>query len=125
MARRLIVPRETFAAVAYLVDPAGILDPAKRLRLILTRARARRQVGRPQRICGEKRENVGQHQLLMLLFVIDADLDNARQLGSRGHSARKKLFEPGVRVGAVGEDSIARRTREEPALAARLPRPMR
>jgi hypothetical protein len=125
VARRLIVPREAFAAVTYIVDPAGIFDPAMRLRFTLIRARAWRQVGRPQRICGEKRENVGQHQLLMLLFVIDADLDNVRQLGSRGHIARKKLFEPGVHMGAVGEDAIARRPREESALAARLPRPMR
>src|SRR3984893_836208 len=61
----------------------------------------------------------------MLLFVIDADLDNARQLGPRGHVARKKLCEPGVHVGAVGKDAIARWPREESALAARLPRPMR
>src|SRR5580704_17421880 len=61
----------------------------------------------------------------MLLFVIDADVDTVRQLGSLGHIARKKLFEPGVHVGAVGEDAIARRPREESALAARLPRPMR
>src|SRR6202030_978029 len=51
VARRLIVPRETVAGVTYLMDPAGILDPAKRLRLTLIRARAWRQVGRPQRIC--------------------------------------------------------------------------
>src|SRR3984893_18981920 len=61
----------------------------------------------------------------MLLFVIDSDLDTVRQLGSLGHIARKKPFDPGVHVGAVGEDAIARRPREESALAARLPWPMR
>src|ERR1700730_12785229 len=105
------------------MDPAGILDPVQGLRLTRIDARARRLVGRPQRICGEERENVGQHQLLMLLFVIDSDLDTVRQLRSLGHITRKKPFEPGVHVGAVGEDAIARWPREESALAARLPWP--
>jgi len=40
VARYLIVPREAFAAVTDLTDPAGIVDPAKRLRLTPVRARA-------------------------------------------------------------------------------------
>ena len=54
-------------------------------------ARARRTIGWAQRICGEKRENVGEHQFLMLLLMIDADLDDARQLRSGCDPARKKL----------------------------------
>ena len=100
-------------------------DPGQRLRFALLHPRARRPVGGPQRICGEERENVGEDQLLMLLLMIDADLNDLRQLRSGFNAAREKRFEPGVHMGAVGEDAIAGRPREEPAHSPRLAGPMR
>ena len=61
----------------------------------------------------------------MLLLMIDANLDDPRQLRSGFNAARKQLFEPGVHMRAVGEDAIAGRPREEPAHSPRLAGPMR
>ena len=65
--------------VADAMDAAAIADPAERLRLQTARkSRGRALICRAQRICGEERQNVGQQQLLVLLLMIDADLDQAR-----------------------------------------------
>src|SRR5208283_3800760 len=120
MARRFIVPGEAFSGVTDLMNAASKCDPGQRLRIALLRTRTRRPVGGPQRICGEERENVGEDQLLMLLLMIDADLNDPRQLRSGFNAARKQLFEPGVHMGAVGENAIAGRPREEPAHSPRL-----
>ena len=47
------------------------------------RAWARLAIGGPQRVGGEQAEDVGQQQLLVLLLVIDAELDqHGERLGS-------------------------------------------
>src|SRR5207244_2030051 len=83
MARRLVVPGIPSPVVADLVDAAGEIDPARFIRLLRSggrRARTPRTIGWPQRIGGEERENVGEQELLVLLLVVDADLDEPRDL---------------------------------------------
>ena len=50
-------------------------------------------ISRPQRVGGEEGEDVGQKQLLMLLLVIDADLDQAGDLRVRVGALCKQSFE--------------------------------
>src|SRR5262249_61020963 len=80
VARRFIVKGEAAAIMADIVNAAGKRYKAQRFRLAAIRAGAGRPVGRFQRIGGKKRKNIGQHQLLMLLFMVDADFDEPRQL---------------------------------------------
>ena len=82
VARPLVVPGEAGAVVPDLADAAGELDPASLHRARPRPAPGRRgAIGRAQRIGGEQRQDVGEQQLLMLLLVVDADLDQARDLG--------------------------------------------
>ena len=89
VARRLVVPGEALAVVADLANAAGIVDPAWLGRLGRSRARPAGAIGRPQRIGREQRQDVGQQQLLVLLLVVDADLDQPGdfRLRRRGRTA--------------------------------------
>ena len=66
-------------------SPSTDLDDALAAAMRSSAARRAKQAGRRQlaisrleRVLGERREDVGQEQLLMLLLVIDAELDRAR-----------------------------------------------
>ena len=107
--------------------PTWRMPPAKSIQLWrLGRRLARRllpcPIGRPQRTGGEQRQDIGEQQLLMLLLVVDADLDQSRDLGARTDAPRQQLGQRLVHVRAVGQHLLARRPREHAALRARLPR---
>ena len=78
-------------------------------------------IGGSQRIGGEKGEDVGQEQLLVLLLVVDADLDQPADLGAVAGALGKQLIERLVHVRAVSDDALCGRSREQPAVGARLP----
>ena len=76
MAGALVVEAEAPAVVADLDDPAGVVDPPERA------GRSRRGggrsvvgVGRAQRVLGQQVLGVHQQQLLVLLLVVAAELD--------------------------------------------------
>ena len=78
--------------------------------------------GRPlQRIAPERVLDVGQQQLLMLLFVVDAELDKrarrGREIGERGLNRRINMRAPDAHF-------VERRPRQQPALRARVARPL-
>ncbi len=122
MERQLIVPGEALCGVADAIDAAGKADPAERVWLGQIKTRRRRLVGRPQRICRKQRQNIGQQQLLMLLLVVDADLDQAGDVVGPALVPRQQSLQAVVDVGAVGEHAFGRWSRQQPALRARMPR---
>ena len=70
------------------------------------RARLEARIRRLKRVLGEGREDVGQEQLLMLLLVIDAELDQfERVVGQAGQRPRERL----VDMGALGAHLVQRR----------------
>ena len=60
----------------------------------------------------------------MLLLVVDADLDQPRDLGLRLDAQGEQLDQPLVHVRAIGHDPLARGSRQHAAFGARLPRPL-
>jgi hypothetical protein len=70
-------------------------------------------IGGLERVLGQGRKNVGQQQFLMLLFVMDAELD---EIEHRGRQVRQGAFERTVDMGAVGPHLIERRTAKHAAL---------
>jgi hypothetical protein len=62
-------------------------------------------------------QDVGEEQLLMLLLVMEADLEDARDLGPlRLVGAGEQLLDAGVDVGAKRGDLFAVRPRDESAV---------
>ncbi len=122
--RCFVVPGKTFAVVACLANAAGIIDPAWFAWLGRSRAGPGVAVSGPERVGGEQRKNIRQQQLLMLLLVVDADLDQPRYLRLRLDAQGKKLDQPLVHVRAIGHDPFTRGSRQHASLGARLPRPL-
>ena len=77
-------------------------------------------IGGTQRIGGKQRQDVRQQQLLVLLLVVDADLDEPGDLCV--DAAGEQRPQAVVHMGAIGHDPLARRPCEQPPLGARLPR---
>ena len=63
-------------------------------------------------------------QLLMLLLVIDADLDEARDLGRRADAAGQQPRQRLVDMRAIGQHLLGRGARQHATLGARLPGPL-
>ena len=66
-------------------------------------------ISRLERVLGEGRENVGEEQLLVLLLVIDAELDQVER-GRR--KRRQRALERLIDVRAIGADLVERRAAE-------------
>ena len=121
MAWAFVVPGVAVAVVADRADAALEFDPADRVVASAGFDRPlRRLISRPQRVGGEEREDVGQKQLLMLLLVIDADLDEPGDLRVRVGALCKQSFERLVDVTAVCHDALGRRPCQQTAVGARL-----
>ena len=80
-------------------------------------------VGRRNRILREGVQDVGQHQFLMLLLVIEADFHQRREPGQRVLAGLVKEFHHGgVDMPAVGGDLLGAGTGQMAALVAGVPR---
>ena len=107
--------------MADLGDAFGQVDPAHRP--------ARRRglapatvIGRQQRVFGQRMQDVGQQQLLVLLLMLQAELDQRRDLGrGLGQQPRHR----GIDMGAIGADRGAVGPRQHPPLRPGMPRPRR
>ncbi len=68
-------------------------------------------------------ENIGEHQFLMLIFVMQADLEHAEDFGQRrGLGLGDQPLDRGVNVSAVGGDFLVGGAGDEAALGARMAR---
>ena len=100
MPRRLIVESERAARVADLAGPFRERSPGERRRGVSFRA-ARRPVRRMERIAREDVLDVGEDQLLVLLLVVEAELDDGEQL--RIGAGGQQSFHAEVDVAAITE----------------------
>lgn len=82
MARPLIVEGEAAARMPDLDDAARKVDPVHGRNRACGRRR-RRCVDRVGRVGGEGVLDVGQHQFLVLLLVMQAELDQGHRIGGR------------------------------------------
>ena len=103
--RALVVEREAGAVVADGADAAVESGCTRRPRPPPTGSSLGNgiAIGRPQRVGREQAEDVGEQQLLMLLLVIDAELDQHRQrIGPLiDEAAREELRQRLVDIGAI------------------------
>ena len=79
-------------------------------------------IGRFGRVLGERRENVGEEQLLVLLLVVDAEFDQRERIGGQ---VRQCTLERFVDVSAPFPHFVERRTAEHPALRPSMPLALR
>ena len=80
-------------------------------------------VGRRDRVLRKGVQDVGQHQFLMLLLVIEADLDQRHQLPERVLAGLVKEFHHGgIDMPAIGGDLVGARTGQMAALVAGVAR---
>ena len=121
MSRALAIEGEALAVMPYFNDAA--IKPAIGRRRIVgpaDRERARVFIRRMQRVLGKQVEDVGEQQLLMLLFMVAAELDQ------RGHGGRQIVLDErghrAVDMVAIRKDSLERRARDHAASRARLTR---
>ena len=80
-----------------------------RLRSLCPRAgSANRIVGWSARVLREGVQDIGQHQFLMLLLVIEADLEDAEHLARARSSSQfiEQLLDRGVDMRAIGGDLV-------------------
>ena len=83
----------------------------------------RRIVGRRDRVLRKGVQDVGQHQFLMLLLVIEADLDQRHQLGEGVLAGGLEEFHHGgIDMPAIGGDFVGARAGQMAALVAGMPR---
>ena len=121
VARPLAVESEAPAPVSNVVKPFFVRDPAVWLQCGRVRSRSRRQVGRTQRVGPEGVLDVGEHQLLVLLFVVQAQLEQRPHLAVFIQAPARQGFADGaVHEGPVGHHFVGARTRQQPPLRARV-----
>ena len=82
----------------------------------------RRIVGRRDRVLRKGVQDVGQHQFLMLLLVIEADLDQRDQFCQRGLiGGLEEFHHGGIDMPAIGGDFVGARAGQVAALVAGMP----
>ena len=113
-----VVEVEAVAGVADGVD-ALVEGRAMHRRCASAPGSASGIVGRRDRVLREGVQDVGQHQFLMLLLVVEADLDQRRELASVASSAVcEELDHRGIDMRAIGRDLVGARARQWPRWAA-------
>ena len=109
MGGAFVVVGEAFAAVPDFVHAAGNLTPMPSAGRRFRRRSGSLAVSGPQRIRGEQSQDIGQHQLLVLLLVVDAHLDQAKRFfWNAAGQQRIQIF---VHIGAVRPHLFRRRPR--------------
>src|SRR5665213_3661293 len=119
MARALAVECETVALMADPDEPAfeGLVSGRAR-RTLLHRQRAGGFIGRPQRVLCQQVQDVGKQQLLMLLLMMAARLEQFRHV--RRRLSAKKFFDGRIDPLAISVDRCQRGTSEYAAPGPRL-----
>ena len=120
--RLFVVEMKAVVGMADGVDALVEADP-----FVAAAGRSRefpgRIVSRRNRVLRKRVQDVGQHQFLMLLLVIEADFDQRHQLCERVLAGLVKEFHHrGVDMPAVGGDLVGAGTGQVAALVAGVPR---
>ena len=80
-------------------------------------------IGRRDRVLGKGVQDVGQHQFLMLLLVVEADLDQRREAGEALLTGGlEELDHGGIDMPAIGGDLVRARAGQVAALMPGVPR---
>lgn len=117
MARALVVKGKAAAWVANVGQPRVKRVPRQRAGGLRRHGVRRLGIGGKQGVAGQQVQDVGEHQLLVLLLVLQAQLDQATQCSVVRHGGHPTCH-AGVHVGPVGEHLVQRWPREQPALRA-------
>jgi hypothetical protein len=122
MGRAFVVEGEALARKADAVNAGRQIDEFARCG-----SRMRRLpvgiIGRRRRVLREGMQNVGEDQLLMLLLVMEADLENAQHLREhRFLGTRKQPANAFIDMRAERGDLLAARPCQEPAARPRVTR---
>ena len=119
MARPLAVEREAVVARADLDDAFAAARASVSGSTAKQAGGGKLGISRLERVLGEGREDVGEEQLLVLLLVVDAELD---QVERRRRKRRQRALQRLVDVRAIGADLVERRAAEHPAPGPRVAR---
>jgi hypothetical protein len=120
VARCFVVERKAITGVTDCRDAAMVPMPRERPRPDGGQRPARAVYGL-LRVVRQQMLDVGQDQLLMLLFVMDAERDEIARRG--GDRADEEVVHRAVDVRAICEHGREIGTREQPALRPRMPLP--
>ena len=106
------------------LDPAAVIGERPWVHGLATERRvAERRIERAQGVLPEQMFHVGEQQLLVLLFMLQTELEQWLELGPGGGlGGVDQRLHCRVDVGAKGQDLVARRAGEQPALGTRLAR---
>ena len=121
MARPFAVEREAVAGMADRGDARLALEPfhGGKLRNFTRDCRFGLPDRRAERVLREEMLEVGEQQFLMLLFVLDAELD---QHGRRGPQVGQRGLHRGIDMRAPDANLVERRARQQAALRSRVAR---
>ena len=116
-----IVEMEAVVAVSDGVDALVERDPFLS-RMLRRREAPGRIIGRRDRVLGKGVQDVGQHQFLMLLLVVEADLDQRRELDEALLAGSlEELDHGGIDMPAIVGDLVRAGAGQVAALVAGMP----
>ena len=121
MARTLAVEGEVLAALADFDETAGLFDPVP-CACPAGVPRARRLIGGFQGVAGQDVLDVGQQQLLVLLFVMAAEFHQVREQGGGIVLLCHKPTHRCLDMSPIGEHVRQRRPGEQTSLRTFVPR---
>ena len=121
VAGRLVVECEAGVRVSGLDEPAVEVDESHRLDVWRDRERCL-DVGRLERVAREHVLDVHQQQLLMLLLMVHAELDECGNVGPVRVGTVDELAHCGIDVRPVAADLLDVRSRDQTALIAGMSR---
>ncbi len=123
MHRQFVVEGETAVAMTDFVDAAGNVEPSQRRRGGRGGSRLG-PIARADRIAPEGVLDVGHEQLLMLLLMLQAELDQRQDRGPRGAGGGfDQRRHRAIDMLAVASDLVDARTRQQTARRAGVARP--
>jgi hypothetical protein len=120
MARRLVVEREPRARMADLAAAAFEPHPAQRSNQTLLAQHKIGAIRRRQRVERQQMQEIREDQLLVLLFVLQAKLDEVERAQRQASAASQQCFQARVDLRAIAAHLVHRWTREQAPLRSRM-----
>ena len=121
MRRLFVVEMKAVVGVANAMNAFLQFEPFLAI-TVRSRKRPRRIIGRRNRVLRKGMQDVGEHQFLVLLLVIEPDLHQRRQLAERVFArALEEFHHRRIDVAAIGGDFVGRGPGQMAALVAGVP----